>query len=162
MKIFTDKYEKTLDKPFLCCDIDKLSENAVKMLELIYNFPGMNTLTIQRRLKFESKHTLLKYMKELLENELVKFQRNIKDKRQKQFNLTEKGHYIRERIIRDKMESSLLCYIDNCNKMFLIKHPVYKNSKKWIKFVQKGYSNDFIGNIEYQVFSYILNMLKSD
>jgi DNA-binding MarR family transcriptional regulator len=137
----------------------RLSENSKKMLDLIYYNPGLNTNTIQKKLRFESRHTLLKYMNELLANNLVDFQKKTEDRRQKQFRLTDEGHNILRLILKERMSDCLKYYFDSYSKLFLILNPEYKHSKEWIEFKEFGYSAKFVENIEHFVFSYILREL---
>ena len=104
MKSSINKRSKSINKIFSTPPKLILSEKSEKMLDLIYNSPGMNTNTIQKHLKFESRHTLLKYMNELLGNELVEFKKNSTDRRQKLFKLTDKGHQVLEWIFRERMD----------------------------------------------------------
>ena len=122
----------------------------------------MNTHTIQRQLKFVSRHTLLKYMNELLNYELVDFKRNLKDRRQKQFTLTDNGYSTLESIHKERMDNYLKCLFDSYGKSFLLLNPVYVDSKEWRNFKQEGYSYDLVESIELRVFSNILRILDSD
>jgi len=162
MKTVTDQSEETHDITFYRYTVKKLSKNSKRMLELIYDQPGISSSSIQRKFRFESRHTLLKYIKQLLDNELIEVKKNPIDKRQKQFELTSKGHLIRQLIIKQNMEKCLNCFLENCEKLFLTKNQGYNNSFKWMKFKETGYSDDFIKNLENQVYAYISEEIDSD
>jgi len=131
------------------------------MLNLIRDHPGINAKTIQEQLNLESKHTFLKYMKRLLDNGLVEFQKGKEDKRQKQFKLTSKGHTIRQLILKNELESSLNFFFKHCEEIFLNFYPEYVNTSEWIHFKQKiGYKDDVVENLEKQVLSYIKTSLE--
>ena len=161
VKPYTSKRGKSFNKTFPTLPKLSLSENSKKMLDLIYNSPGMNTNTIQRQLKFESRHTLLKYMNELRDYELVEFKKNSTDKRQKLFKLTDKGHQVLEWIFRERMDNCLQCFLNNFSRIFLVINPEYNDSIEWKKFNEIGFSEGFIEKIEHQVFSYVLKVLDS-
>ena len=161
VKRYTSKREKSFNKTFYTPPKLRLSENSKKMLDLIYNSPGMNTNTIQKHLKFESRHTLLKYMNELLGNELVEFKKNSTDRRQKLFKLTDKGHQVLEWILNERMDNCLQSFLNNFSRIFLITNPEYNDSMEWKKFNEIGFSEGFIKKIEHQVFSYVLKVLDS-
>ncbi|MFX0184573.1 MAG: winged helix DNA-binding protein [Candidatus Hodarchaeota archaeon] len=162
MKIVSSESDETLNTTYNNFIVKKLSNNAKKMLDLINENPGISSSSIQRKFRFESRHTLLKYMKQLLNNELIEVKKSETDKRQKQFELTSKGHLIRQIIIKQNMEKYLNHFLENCEKMFLTKNQGYKNSFKWMKFKESGYSDDFIKTLENQVYSYILEELDSN
>ena len=161
MKSSINKRSKSINKIFYTPPKLILSEKSEKMLDLIYNSPGMNTNTIQKHLKFESRHTLLKYMNELLGNELVEFKKNSTDRRQKLFKLTDKGHQVLEWIFRERMDNCLQCFLNNFSRIFLVINPEYNDSIEWKKFNEIGFSEGFIKKIEHQVFSYVLKVLDS-
>jgi len=142
--------------------IDKLPIKSKIMLNLIRVHPGINAKTIQQQLNLESKHTFLKYMRQLLNNGLVEFQKGKKDKRQKQFQLTNKGHTIRQLILKDKLEDSLDFFFNYCEKIFLNFYPEYLNSGEWMYFKEKiGYNDDLVESLEKQVLSYIKTSLEN-
>lgn len=142
--------------------IDKLSIKSKIMLNLIRAHPGINAKTIQQQLNLESKHTFLKYMRQLLNNGLVEFQKGKKDKRQKQFQLTNKGHTIRQLILKNKLEDSLDFFFSYCEKIFLNFYPEYLNSGEWMYFKEKiGYNDDLVESLEKQVLSYIKTSLEN-
>ena len=141
--------------------IDKLPAKSILMLNLVRDHPGINAKTIQQQLNLESKHTFLKYMRQLLNNGLVEFQKGKKDKRQKQFQLTNKGHTIRYLILKNELENSLNFFFKHCEEIFLNFYPEYANSSEWMNFKKEiGYVDDLIENLEEQVLSYIKNSLK--
>ncbi|MFX0085114.1 MAG: hypothetical protein ACFFAU_05540 [Candidatus Hodarchaeota archaeon] len=146
--------------------IKKLPKQSKSLLDLIYDHSGIDANTIQRKMRFKSRHTFLKYINALITNKLVKVQKNIVDKRQKQFEVTSKGRLVRQLIIRQSKDDCLTCYLKNCEKLFLSTNPKYINSLEWMKFVETtGYSVNFIESIENQVFSYIsknLNQLNNN
>ena len=138
--------------------IKKLPTQSKRLLDLINDHSGIDTNTIQRKMRFKSRHTFLKYMNALIDNKLVCVQKNIIDKRQKQFKLTSKGRLVRQLIIRQSKDDCLNCYLKNCEKLFLSTNPRFVNSLEWMKFIENtGYSVDFIESIENKVFSYISN-----
>ncbi|MFX0150112.1 MAG: winged helix DNA-binding protein [Candidatus Hodarchaeota archaeon] len=162
MKIVTSESDKTLDITLHNFIVKKLSKNAKKMLDLIHENPGISPSSIQRKFRFESRHTLLKYMKQLLVNELIEVKKSETDKRQKQSKLTSKGHLIRKLIIKQDMKECLSCFLENCEKLYLTKNQGYSNSYRWMKFKQAGYSDNIIKALEDQVFAYISEKLNSD
>ncbi|MHA1979244.1 MAG: winged helix DNA-binding protein [Candidatus Hodarchaeales archaeon] len=162
MKHITVNRSKSFNKTFHTPPKLRLSEKSKKMLDLIYNFPGMNTNTIQAQLKFESRHTLLKYMKELLDYELVEFKKNSTDRRQKLFKLTDKGHQVLEWIFNERMDNCLQGFLNTFSRIFLIMNPEYIDSMEWNKFKEIGFSESFSKKIKHQVFAYILKVLNSN
>ncbi|MFX0172316.1 MAG: winged helix DNA-binding protein [Candidatus Hodarchaeota archaeon] len=162
MKIVTSESNEAHDIILNDFIAKKLSNNAKKMLDLIHENPGISPSSIQRKFRFESRHTLLKYMKQLLVNELIEVKKSETDKRQKQSELTSKGHLIRQLIIKQNMKECLNCFLENCEKLFLSKNQGYNHSFKWMKFKQAGYSDQFVKDLENQVYLYISEELKSD
>lgn len=132
------------------------------MLNLVRDHPGINATTIQKQLNLESKHTFLKYMRQLLNNGLVEFQKGEKDKRQKHFELTSKGHAIRQLILKNELEDALNFFFKYCEEIFLNFYPEYINSDEWLNFKEKiGYVDALVENLEKQVLSYIKTSLEN-
>ena len=151
-----NKTKKVHDEASYYQIINKLPKQSKRLLDVIYDHSGIDTHTIQRKMRFKSRHTFLKYINDLVTNKLVKIRKNIADKRQNQFELTNRGRLVRQLIIRQSKDDCLTCYLKNCEKLFLSTNPKYVNSLEWMKFVENiGYSVNFLERIENQVFSYI-------
>jgi DNA-binding MarR family transcriptional regulator len=132
------------------------------MLNLVRDHPGINAKTIQQQLNLESKHTFLKYMRQLLKNGLVEFQKGKKDKRQKHFQLTNKGHTVRHLILKNELEDSLNFFFKHCEEIFLNFYPEYANSDEWMKFKEKiGYIDSLVESLEKQVLYHIKTSLEN-
>ncbi len=142
--------------------IDELSDKAKIMLKLVNDYPGINATAIQQKLNYESKHTFLKYMNQLLNEGLVEFQISEKDKRHKQFQLTNKGHTIRLLVLKQELEESLNYFFKYCEEIFLNFYPEYLDSKEWMEFREKiGYTDNLVESLEKRVLSYIKTSLKN-
>jgi predicted transcriptional regulator len=142
--------------------IDKLPVKSKIMLNLVKDHPGINAKTIQQELNLESKHTFLKYMRLLLNNGLIEFQKGEKDKRHKQFQLTTKGHTIQHLILENELEDSLNCFFKYCESIFLNFYPEYVDSVEWMKFKKSiGYVDHLVESLEKQVLSYIKTSLEN-
>ena len=156
MRPVMNKSDKAHDEASFYKIIKKLPKQSKRLLDLIYDHSGIDTFTIQRKMRFKSRHTFLKYINELIDNKLVLIQKNIIDKRQNQFKLTSKGRSVRQLIIRQNIDDCLTCYLKNCEKLFLSTNQKYIHSLEWIRFIENtGYSIYFIESLENQVFSYI-------
>jgi DNA-binding MarR family transcriptional regulator len=101
-------------------------------------------------------------MNELLDYEFIEFKQNSTDRRQKLFNLTNKGYEALEWILRERMDNYLQYFLNTFSDLFLYLNPEYKGSLEWKKFNEIGFSENFVRKIEHQVFSFILRVLDSD
>ena len=156
MKYLEKKEHKVSGESLYKDLIDKLPLKSKIMLDLVRANPGINAKTIQQELNVESKHTFLKYMRQLLKHGLVEFQKGERDKRHKQFQLTTKGHTIHHLILKNQVEDSLNSFLKYCEEIFLNFYPEYIDSIEWINFKEKiGYNDDLIESLEKQVLSYI-------
>lgn len=156
MKYLEEKGYKVSGKSYYKDLIDKLPLKSKIMLNLVKDNPGINATSIQRELNVESKHTFLKYMRQLLNNGLVEFQKGERDKRHKRFQLTTKGHTIHHLILKNQLEDSLNSFLNYCEEIFLNFYPEYIDSVEWAKFKEKkGYSDNLVESLEKRVLSYI-------
>lgn len=135
--------------------IDRLSNKARRILDIVKTYPGINAKEIQSKLNFESGHTFGRHMKQLLNNNLVEFQRNQKDKRQKKYQLTVKGQRVQELIIKYYLKISLKYFFDYCERLFLSSNPHLINSEELSRFREMGYSDELIEELENVVFIYL-------
>ena len=141
--------------------IDDLSNKAQRILGLVKAKPGITAKEIQKNLDLESGHTFGRHIKQLLKNNLVRFEVNKKDKRQKNYFLTPQGDKIQELFTQYYLKISLKYFFEYCEDLFLANHSEYLNSEEWRIFQETyGYSDELVRNLEQAVFSYTAKCLK--
>jgi len=143
--------------------IKSIPEKAKEILNIIKYFPGINSKNIQDKLNIESGNTFTRYVKILLENELIEEKRNKQDKRQKYFTVTDLGRRFQLFIDKEVLGISLKTFYKYCEILFLHLNPEFEETPQWfvLKRTLNNSPNDLNEMLKEKVFQYMTNYLKS-